>query len=677
MNHPDLPRSQGRHAGRSTVGGPESAEGVNPASPEQTSLEQVIGRLGPMSPQQAATVGLAVLDQLVAVHNRGMLHGDVRPGSVLLGPYDQIILAAPTLRSPAFTAPEGVTGPAADLWSLGATLYTAVEGRPPSPGGSLDNAGPIGPLLFGLLSGDPGRRPDPGTLRNTLLDLSRNRGSAHTSPPPVHTSPSPLHSPSPPVHTPLPPVRADVVPPPSPWALSTPFPAELPPLPGEFSSPRAEFPPAFPAPVPSPAPSASPSDPLGLSGVSGSRDSDVAGGASPSPHPSPSEHAPPSEYPPPSEHASPSEHAWPSEYPPLLEHPEYPGATAPVPHSFRPETAAPAPPFSPEAVTPLTPAPPLHSEASIPTSPFPSSEATASVPLPPTPLPPEATTPVPPDFHEWASQAQAQSSSAAAPAPVSQELVPVSTAARENGPADSASPPIPAGPTEPTEQSAGRPAGVLVPRSIVALTGGLLLAMAVTIGFLLAPTLGGGGVGDEAQGADPSGTKARFASAPRACGLLDDKQVEQVVPGFRSSEVEPSACDWLNQLDWRKPSTEKFDLRVRLVAQKQDASGIRRAREYLAGKRKDFLNNGKFASPKPAPPQDLKGVGEEAFSTGTYSNINLYGGSYKVTVVFRVSNLIAEVEYERGGVKEDPDGEIAQGAVKVARWLTQSLKSNG
>ncbi|MFD0891113.1 hypothetical protein ACFQ08_41745, partial [Streptosporangium algeriense] len=111
-----------------------------------------------------------------------------------------------------------VTGPSADLWSLGATLYSAVEGRPPSPGGSLDNAGMLGSVLFALLSGDPGQRPEPGVLRNTLLDLSRNGG-----------------------HMPLPPVRADAVPPPSPWAAAAPFPADLPSVPPASSFPSDPF----------------------------------------------------------------------------------------------------------------------------------------------------------------------------------------------------------------------------------------------------------------------------------------------------------------------------------------------------------------------------------------------------------------------------------------------------
>ncbi|MFD0890647.1 hypothetical protein ACFQ08_39395, partial [Streptosporangium algeriense] len=170
---------------------------------------------------------------------------------------------------------------------------------------------------------------------------------------------------------------------------------------------------------------------------------------------------------------------------------------------------------------------------------------------------------------------------------------------------------------------------------------------------------------------------ALFASAPRACSLLDDKQAAEVVPGFRSSEVEFTACDWLTSLELHKPSTEKFDLSVRLVAQKQDASGVARAKQYFSGKRQDILEKIKFLTPKPTAPKGLKNVGEEAFSTGVFSQFNLYGGAYRVTVVFRISNLVAELEYKRYGVKDDADGKIAADAEKVARWLDTSLKTNG
>ncbi|MDA0645487.1 hypothetical protein OUY24_33095, partial [Nonomuraea ferruginea] len=72
---------------------------------------------------------------------------------------------------PAYLPPEVVPGPAGDLWALGATLFLAVEGRPPAPGASLLRAGPLAPYLVGLLSGPPAGRPTPEALRRQLLDV--------------------------------------------------------------------------------------------------------------------------------------------------------------------------------------------------------------------------------------------------------------------------------------------------------------------------------------------------------------------------------------------------------------------------------------------------------------------------------------------------------------------------
>jgi eukaryotic-like serine/threonine-protein kinase len=89
--------------------------------------------------------------------------------------------------SPAYMAPEQVHGgavePASDLFSLGATLYAAVEGRSPfakgcpvatltavvdDPPAPLVRAGPLGPVIQGLLAKDPARRLDTGQARRAL-----------------------------------------------------------------------------------------------------------------------------------------------------------------------------------------------------------------------------------------------------------------------------------------------------------------------------------------------------------------------------------------------------------------------------------------------------------------------------------------------------------------------------
>src|SRR4051812_6238863 len=116
------------------------------------SLHQVITDDGPLPPERVAQIGLAVLNALRAAHAAGVLHRDVKPGNVLLADTGRVVLTdfglavfeggdgAVTrpgliLGSPQYISPErareGTSGPEADMWSLGATLYAAVEGRSP------------------------------------------------------------------------------------------------------------------------------------------------------------------------------------------------------------------------------------------------------------------------------------------------------------------------------------------------------------------------------------------------------------------------------------------------------------------------------------------------------------------------------------------------------------------
>ncbi len=115
------------------------------------SLEDVFIDDGPISPPRVAEVGRQLLAALRAAHAEGIVHRDVKPSNVLLETSGRVVLTdfgiatydgATTLTqtgtfmgSPAYVAPEVATGeratPSSDLWSLGATLYAAVEGRPP------------------------------------------------------------------------------------------------------------------------------------------------------------------------------------------------------------------------------------------------------------------------------------------------------------------------------------------------------------------------------------------------------------------------------------------------------------------------------------------------------------------------------------------------------------------
>ncbi|MEV5889637.1 protein kinase domain-containing protein [Nonomuraea fuscirosea] len=134
-------------------------------------LDTVVKASGPLPPDQVAAIGLAVLDRLA---DWGGFHGGVQPGNVFIDIWGRARLTPlpgpGTL--PAYTAPEGAATQAADLWSLGATLFTAVEGGPPAPGAPLRRAGPLAPVLFRLLSGNPLERPTLDELRRDLRGIA-------------------------------------------------------------------------------------------------------------------------------------------------------------------------------------------------------------------------------------------------------------------------------------------------------------------------------------------------------------------------------------------------------------------------------------------------------------------------------------------------------------------------
>ncbi|SDI06623.1 serine/threonine-protein kinase [Nonomuraea jiangxiensis] len=188
------------------------------------SLGAVIKQDGPLPAKRVAEIGLAVLDALHRAHESGVLHRDVKPENVLLADDGRVVLTdfgIATLETetqltvtglagtPAFIAPERLKGlPArreSDLWSLGATLYTAVEGRSPHERGMAlatmhavltdepDPATHLGPLtevINGLLVKEPVQRltyeETQRLLRNAL---------AESSPPP--TAQIPVTQPSP------------------------------------------------------------------------------------------------------------------------------------------------------------------------------------------------------------------------------------------------------------------------------------------------------------------------------------------------------------------------------------------------------------------------------------------------------------------------------------------------
>lgn len=198
---------------------------------EGESLADAVKERGRIEPREAARIGLWVLRALRAAHTAGVLHRDVKPGNVLLGRDSRVLLTdfgiaqiegdstitrtGEVVGSVDYLAPERIRGhdpgPASDLWALGATLYTAVEGRSPfrrtSALGTMQavveedaeeprNAGPLAPVIAALLHKDPARRPDLPTAERMLDDAAAGRVTRTApvyapAPPPQTTAPAP------------------------------------------------------------------------------------------------------------------------------------------------------------------------------------------------------------------------------------------------------------------------------------------------------------------------------------------------------------------------------------------------------------------------------------------------------------------------------------------------------
>ncbi|MFF4469383.1 bifunctional serine/threonine-protein kinase/glutamate ABC transporter substrate-binding protein [Streptomyces sp. NPDC001599] len=218
---------------------------------EGRSLADLLSRDRVLGVPRAADIALQMAQGLRAVHEASVLHRDVKPGNVLVRDGGQVVLVdfgiatfegadrvtrhGGIIGTPPYLAPElfapAAPGPtsASDLWALGVTLYEMVEGRLPfggnevwevqasiqqSPDPVLRYAGPLGPVIQGLLTTDPDRRLDAATAEEMLRDVLADPGT----PTPARAA-TPAH---PPTARPTPPASVPAVTAPAPAVPAAP-----------------------------------------------------------------------------------------------------------------------------------------------------------------------------------------------------------------------------------------------------------------------------------------------------------------------------------------------------------------------------------------------------------------------------------------------------------------------
>ncbi|MDQ1657707.1 MAG: eukaryotic-like serine/threonine-protein kinase [Cryptosporangiaceae bacterium] len=197
-------------------------------------LAQVVRAHGPLTPVATAKIGLQVLAALCEAHEAGVVHRDVKPGNVLITQAGRAVLTdfgvarvagdmsltatGQLVGSPAYLSPERLTGlsvgPPADMWSLGCTLYAAVEGHSPfNREGPFEiitaisvealdppkRAGALAPVLYGLLEKEVAERWDAPRAQRALeqvvagedVDIAPAWGSPSPSSMPGRPRPEP------------------------------------------------------------------------------------------------------------------------------------------------------------------------------------------------------------------------------------------------------------------------------------------------------------------------------------------------------------------------------------------------------------------------------------------------------------------------------------------------------
>ena len=195
---------------------------------EGIDLAELIRQRGRLSPDEVAPILAQTASALAAAHGAGIVHRDVKPSNILVAPDGQVKLSDfgiartssdPSLTqtglvtgSPAYLSPEVASGqqatPASDAWSWGATMFHALEGRPPYQVGDnllgalyrivheepprSEAAGWLAPALGATMTREPGQRWAMATAQGFL-----EAGPHAAPPPPPPPPPVPVPPPAP------------------------------------------------------------------------------------------------------------------------------------------------------------------------------------------------------------------------------------------------------------------------------------------------------------------------------------------------------------------------------------------------------------------------------------------------------------------------------------------------
>jgi eukaryotic-like serine/threonine-protein kinase len=190
-------------------------------------LHEVLADQGPLGVPAARRLGIGLAEALAALRAVGAVHGDLKPGDILLGPdgprvtdvgLARAAAATPLTRRGAligtlgYLAPEqvldGAAVPASDIFALGAVLLFAATWRRPFGDGDATTvlhrvlhaepdlsglSGDLATVVAACLQRDPHRRPGPDQVRQTLIVAARADTEAEPgTPPPARAAAAPV-----------------------------------------------------------------------------------------------------------------------------------------------------------------------------------------------------------------------------------------------------------------------------------------------------------------------------------------------------------------------------------------------------------------------------------------------------------------------------------------------------